>query len=165
MGRYRPGKADVGDGGNYAGREEAERLVKALKPHEEQIAKLEVKTGEEAKGDAVIERLKTIPGAGPKVAFAFAARVDVDRFGNGSQVANCPGLVLRVNISGTLIYYGGITKRGNGYPRALLARGVWALTWPGQGGTLKERYMCMTTEKGKEKKTAMVAIARLALSA
>jgi hypothetical protein len=41
---------------------------------------------------------------------------------------------------------------GNGYPQTL--------TWSGQGGALKERYLYMTTEKVKEKRKAIVTIAR-----
>jgi transposase len=46
---------------------------------------------------------------------------------------------------------GGITKRGNGYLRALLVQGAWAL---------KERYEYMMEEKGLGKKKVIVAIAR-----
>ncbi|MDR3138233.1 MAG: transposase, partial [Treponema sp.] len=63
-------------------------------------------------------------------------------------------------MSGSMVRYGGITKRGNGYLRALLVQGAWAITWSNDGGALRERYEYMTAEKGIGKKKAIVAIAR-----
>jgi hypothetical protein len=62
-----------------------------------------------------------------------------------------------VSISGSLINYGHITKRGNGYLRALLVQGAWVITWSKEGGALRERYEYMTKVKGKSKKKAIVA--------
>jgi transposase len=115
---------------------------------------------EAVEGDADIERLKTIPGVGPKVSFAFMAHVGVDRFEKASQVSNYLGLVPRVYMSGTIVKYGRITKRGNGYLRALLVQAAWAVTWSRDGGALRERYEYMTGTKGISKKKAIVAIAR-----
>jgi transposase len=75
-------------------------------------------------------------------------------------VSNYLGLAPRVDISGTLVRYGGITKAGNGYLRALLVQAAWALIRTKCGGALKERYEYMTKEKGLGKKKAIVAIAR-----
>jgi transposase len=140
--------------------EEAEHLLECLKLYEGRIGVLEERMAEEAKGDREIERLQTIPGVGPKVSFAFAAHVDFQRFENGAQVAHYLGLTPRVYISGTIMKYGGITKRGNGYLRALLVQAAWAVTWSRDGGALRERYEYMTKTKGKGKKQAIVAIAR-----
>jgi transposase len=139
---------------------EAEHLVAVLKLQEERIEELEKEMAEESKGDKDIERLEGIPGVGPKIAFAFVSYINGERFENGSQVANYLGLVPRVYISGSIIRYGGITKRGNGYLRALLVQGAWAVTWSRKGGALRERYEYMTKEKGIGKKKAIVAIAR-----
>jgi transposase len=141
-------------------REEAEHLAEVLKLEEGRIGVLEGKMAEEAAGDREIERLEKIPGVGPKIAFAFVSYVDAGRFESGRQVGNYLGLVPRVYMSGSLIRYGGITKRGNGYLRALLVQGAWALTWSKQGGALREQYEYMTKEKGKGKKKAVVAVAR-----
>jgi transposase len=43
------------------------------------------------------------------------------------------GLVPRVYMSGSLVRYGRITKLGNGYLRALLVLGAWAVTWSKAG--------------------------------
>jgi transposase len=141
-------------------REEAEHLLACLKLYEGRIGVLEKQMEEEAKGDEEIKRLQSVPGVGPKISFAFVAHVDAERFENGSQVSNYLGLVPRVYMSGDTVRYGRITKRGNGYLRALLVQGSWALIRSKAGGSLKERYEYMTREKGISKKKAIVAIAR-----
>ena len=140
--------------------EEAEYLVSCLELHEQRIEAMERHMKKESGGDEVIKRLQSIPGVGPMVAFAFVAHIGVDRFENASQVSNYLGLVPRVYISGDTVRYGRITKRGNGYLRALLVQAAWALTRTRKGGKLKERYEYMTKEKSKSKKKAIVAVAR-----
>ena len=141
-------------------REEAEHLLKCLELCEKRIAELEKQMAEEAAGDEVIERLQSVPGVGPKVAFAFVAHVAAERFENAGQVSNYLGLVPRIYMSGQTIKYGRITKRGNSYLRALLVQGAWALTRTKNGGKLKDRYEYMTKENSISKKKAIVAIAR-----
>jgi hypothetical protein len=81
-----------------------------------------------------------VPGVGPKIAFAFSAYVNADRYENGGQVSNYLELVPWVYMSGSLMIYGGIMKGGNEYLRGLLVQGVWAMTWSKEGGALRERY-------------------------
>jgi transposase len=141
-------------------RREAEHLVTVLKLQEERIEELESEMAEEAKGDEDIKRLETIPGVGPKVAFAFVSYINAARFEDAGQVSNYLGLVPKVYMSGSMIRYGGITKRGNGYLRALLVLGAWATRWSSKGGALRERFEYMTGEQGKGKKKTIVALAR-----
>jgi transposase len=138
---------------------EAEHLVACLTLIEGRIDNLEGEIAARIKGDENIARLMTIPGVGPKIAFAFDAHVKAERFANASQVSNYLGLVPRVYMSGSIVRYGRITKRGNGYLRALLVQGAWAITWSKDGGALRERYEYMTEVKGMSKKKAIVAIA------
>jgi transposase len=144
--------------------QEAEEAVWALKTialSERRIAELDKQMAEEREGEGDIERLMSVPGVGPVVSLAFAAYVgDGSRFENGAQVSNYFGLVPRVDISGTIVKYGGITKGGNGYMRALLVQAAWALIRSRNGGALKERYEYMTKVKGLGKKKTIVAIAR-----
>ena len=140
--------------------EEAEYLLKSLALCEQRIVELEEQMEKESSGDEEIERLRSIPGVGPKTAFAFVAHVATERFENASQVGNYLGLVPRVYKSGETVRYGRITKRGNGYLRALLVQSAWALTNTKGGEKLKLRYEYMTVEKSKRKKTAVVAVAR-----
>jgi transposase len=107
-------------------REEAEHLVRCLGLYEHRIEALEGAMAAEAGGEEEIPRLQTVPGVGPKIAFAFVAHVAAERFENASQVSNYQGLVLRVYRSGETVRYGRITKRGNGYRRDLLVQGAGA---------------------------------------
>ena len=141
-------------------REEAEHLLKCLELYEGRIEELGKQMEKEAEGDEEIQRLQSVPGVGPKVAFGFVAHVAADRFENGAQVSNYLGLVPRVYMSGDTVRYGRITKRGNGYVRALLVQASWAMIRANGGGRLKARYEYMTVEKGISKKKAIVAIAR-----
>jgi transposase len=140
--------------------EEAKYLVDCFQLCETRISVLEKQMNEESEGDDVIQRLQSIPGVGPKTSFAFAAHVAAERFENASQVSNHLGLVPKVYISGDTVRYGQITKRGNGYLRALLVQSAWALIRSRAGGKLKARYEYMTITKSKSKKKAIVAIAR-----
>jgi len=139
---------------------EAEYILKCLELCEKRIAELDKEIKAEAAGDEVIKRLQSVPGVGPMVAFAFSAHIDAAHFENAGQVSNCLGLVPRVYMSGQMVVYGHITKRGNSFLRALLVQGAWALIRSKDGGKLKERYEYMTKEKSKSKKKTIVAIAR-----
>ena len=141
-------------------REEAEHLLKCLELCDKRIAELEKQMTDEAAGDEVIERLQSVPGVGPKVAFAFVAHVAAERFENAGQVSNYLGLVPRIYMSGQTMKLGRFTKRGNSYLRALLVQGAWALIRTKSGGKLKERYEYMTKERSISKKKTIVAIAR-----
>jgi len=141
-------------------REESEYLVSCLELHEQRIEVLNRQIKKESSGDEVIERLQSVPGVGPMVAFAFVAHVAAERFENASQVSNYLGLVPRVYMSGQTVRYGRITKRGNGYLRALLNQAAWALIRTKKSEKLKERFEYMTIEKSISKKKAIVAISR-----
>jgi len=141
-------------------REEADYLVENLERHEKRLEALEKKVKEGSKEDEVIQRLQSIPGVGPMVSFAFTAHVGAERFENAGQLSNYIGLVPRVYMSGDTVRYGNITKRGNGYLRALLVQASWSLTRAKKGGKLKERFLYMTIEKSIGKKKSIVAIAR-----
>jgi hypothetical protein len=64
-------------------------------------------------------------------------------------------------MSGDTVRYGRITKRGNGYVRALPVQAAWAAVRAKNGGAVKERYEYMTKTKGISKKKAVAAAARL----
>ena len=145
---------------NGLDREEANYIVEVLELHEKRIEALEKKVKEESKEDEMIQRLQSIPGVGPMVSFAFAAHVGAERFENAGQLSNYIGLVPRVYMSGDTVRYGSITKRGNGYLRALLVQAAWALTRTRKGGGLKERFEHMTMQRAIGKKKSIVAIAR-----
>jgi transposase len=152
--------AAVGLLGGEMDQEEAEYLQKEIGLQEERIEALDTRMEERVKGDEDIRRLQTVPGVGPRVSFAYLAYVQRGRFENASQVANYLGMVPRVYSSGSMVRYGHITKRGNGYVRGLLVEAAWALIRSKRGGALKERYEYMTKEKGVGKKKAVAAVGR-----
>lgn len=101
----------------------------------------------------------SIPGIGPKTAAAFLAHVGRgERFSSGSQVSNYIGFVPRVDISGTIVHYGHIHKRGCASLRGLYVQSAWALIRSKNGGELKKKYVDLSERIGKKK--AIVAIAR-----
>jgi transposase len=141
-------------------KEEAEYLVETLELHEKRMELLEKRIQNEAGEDELIQRLQSVPGVGPMVSFAFASHVGAERFENAGQLSNYIGLVPRVYMSGDTVRYGSITKRGNGYLRALLVQAAWALVRSKRGGKLKERFNYMTIQKAIGKKKSIVSIAR-----
>jgi len=141
-------------------RDEALYLVECLNLCEKRIEKLEYQIEEESLEDKEIERLQSIPGVGPKVAFAFVSHVGAERFENASQLSNYLGLVPRVYMSGDTVRYGPITKRGNSYVRAMLVQAAWSIVRAREGGKLREMFEYMTIIKSKNKKKAIVAVAR-----
>ena len=117
--------------------QEAAWALKAIDLAEERMARLDGQMAKEREGDGEIERLQRVPGVGPVVSLAYVAYAgDGSRFENAAQVSNYLGLVPRVDISGTLVRYGGITKAGNGYLRALLVQAAWSLIRTKSGWTL-----------------------------
>lgn len=74
------------------------------------------------------KRLATIPGIGPLTASALVCSIgDPKNFENGRQVGAWVGLVPRQHSSGGKTVLLGITKRGDGYLRALLIHGARAV--------------------------------------
>jgi transposase len=66
-------------------REEADHIPVCLTLYEGRIEVLEKQMEKEAEGDKEIERLKTVPGVGPKISFAFTAFIAAERFENGGR--------------------------------------------------------------------------------
>jgi hypothetical protein len=56
-------------------------------------------------------------------AFTFSVFVNVERFGNGAQVANCLGLTPRVYMSGSLITVRRDNKKGKRIPAGAAGTG------------------------------------------
>ena len=142
-------------------REEAEWILKHLDLYEQRIKELKDRMAKEAKTDEGMKNLQTIPGVGPVIAYAFAAHVgDGSRFSTGAQVSNYIGFVPRLDYSGTIQREGHITKQGNAYLRGLLVQAAWSMVRCRRNGSLKDRYICLTTFDGKSKKKTIVSIGR-----
>ncbi len=111
------------------------------------------------KNDPRIQRIKTIPGVGPRTAEILVACIDdPHRFENGRQVSAYFGLVPRQYQSGETDRNGRITKRGNPLARTILVECAWvSLRYNEWAKAIYERI------SGKQKtrrKKAAVALAR-----
>lgn len=111
------------------------------------------------KSDPRIQRIKTIPGVGPRTAEILVACIDdPHRFENGRQVSAYFGLVPRQYQSGETDRNGRITKRGNPLARTILVECAWvSLRYNSWAKAVYERI------SGKQKtrrKKAAVALAR-----
>ena len=79
------------------------------------------------KSDPRIQRVRTIPGVGPRTAEILVACIDdPNRFANGRQVSAYFGLIPRKYQSGETDRNGRITKRGNPLARTILVECAWA---------------------------------------
>jgi transposase len=95
---------------------------------ERRIAALNRQILDWGRSNATFGHLITIPGFGPILASAMAAIVvDPEAFRSGRDLAAALGLVPRQDGTGGKVKLGPISKRGNGYLRALLVNGAMAV--------------------------------------
>jgi transposase len=141
--------------------DEALSICGHIELYEKRIETLSARIKGECKENEDLQRLKTMPGIGDIVSFAFYSYVgDVSRFSNTSQLSSYLGLVPRVSQSGQLCHYGHITRQGNGYLRALLVQAAWVAVGTCKAPNLfKDKYNCLVSQ-GKGKKKVIIAIAR-----
>lgn len=103
-------------------------LREAHEAHGERIEHLEHQIRAWHQGNAVSQRLATIPGIGVLTATALAASLgDGEVFRSARHLAAFLGLVPRQHSSGQRQCLGSISKRGNGYLRKLLIQGAHAV--------------------------------------
>ena len=109
--------------------------------------------------DPRIQRIKTIPGVGPRTAEILVACIDdPQRFKNGRQVSAYFGLVPRQYQSGQTDRNGRITKRGNPLARTILVECAWvSLRYNPWAKAVYER---ISGKQKTRKKKAAVAMAR-----
>jgi transposase len=109
--------------------------------------------------DAIVARLRTVPGVGLIVATTFRAFVDRhERFGHAGQVSAAIGLVPREDSSAERRHRGHITKAGPRELRSLLIQAAW-VCWRHPGSaTLQAWVERLAARRGK--RIAVVALAR-----
>lgn len=111
------------------------------------------------KKDPRIQRIRTIPGVGPRTAEILVACIDnPHRFTNGRQVSAYFGLVPRQYQSGETDRNGRITKRGNPLARTILVECAWASLR--YNDWAKGVYDRICGKQKTRKKKAAVALAR-----
>jgi len=102
--------------------------LQTLEHHDGLISQVEQKLEALARCNDRVQRLRTIPGVGPRLAEVVVATIDdPHRFANAKQVGAYAGLVPRQYESGTMTRTGGITGRGNKLLRALLVEVSWLM--------------------------------------
>ena len=122
------------------------------------IAALDARLEHQAAGDAIVQRLQTVPGVGPVVALTFRAFVDdVARFGHAGQVSAAIGLVPREASSAERQHRGHISKAGPRELRSLLVQAAW-VCWRTSRGALHDWVEHLAARRGK--RIAVVALAR-----
>ncbi|MCS0592175.1 IS110 family transposase [Massilia norwichensis] len=105
-----------------------QRLAENLKELDRQVQDLEKEIQLWHAQNEASRRLAEIPGIGPITASALVASIgDARCFKNGRQLAAWIGLVPRQHSSGGKQVLLGISKRGDGYLRALLIHGARAV--------------------------------------
>lgn len=140
---------------------QAKRIMNRLDVIEADCMAVEEEIEKELDGDKNVELLETVPGVGKLTAMAFVAYVgDGSNFHNASQVASSIGLVPKIDISSSIKRYGSISKHGCGYLRSLLVMASWSLIRSKNGGALKQKYNYMVKVQSKNKRKAIVAVAR-----
>jgi transposase len=109
--------------------------------------------------DAIVARLRSVPGIGLIVATTFRAFVDRhERFGHAGQVSAAIGLVPREDSSADRRHRGHITKAGPRELRSLLIQAAW-VCWRHPGSaTLRAWVDRLAARRGR--RIAVVALAR-----
>ena len=123
------------------------------------IATFDQQLQQRTASDAIVARLRSVPGVGVIVATTFRAFVDrQERFAHAGQVSAAIGLVPREDSSAERRHRGHITKAGPRELRSLLIQAAWVCWRHGGSGTLKAWADRIADRRGK--RIAVVALAR-----
>jgi len=124
-----------------------------------QIAAAEKRLEVIAEDHEDIQRLRTIPGVGPRTAEVIVTALDdVHRFKNARQVSSYIGLVPRQYQSGETDRNGRITKRGSRILRTILLECAWVSVRHNDWS--RETYERIHGGQKTRKKKAAIALAR-----
>lgn len=123
------------------------------------IDQVEAKLDGLAAEDERVERLRTIPGVGPRLSELLVAVIDDPmRFKSRKQIGAYLGLVPRQIASGTMDRQAGITKSGHRLLRSLLVEVSWLMLR--YNPELKRIYDQVCRGSKSRRKIAVVATAR-----
>lgn len=135
-------------------------LREDLESFDNRVAALDQEIEVAARGDAMAERLQSIPGIGPMGATALLAAVgDARQFARGRDMAACLGLTPGQHSSGGKERLLGISKRGDSYLRTLLIHGARAVLKVAGRKTDPRRCWVMNVAARRHKNVAAVALA------
>ena len=112
-----------------------------------------------AKTDPRVQRLRTIPGVGPRLAEVIVATIDdPHRFANGRQVACYVGLTPKQYESGTMRRSGRVSRHGPALLRGMLVEVAWLVKRYNPWG--EAVFQSVTKGQRSRRKQAIVALAR-----
>jgi transposase len=124
-----------------------------------EIHALDARVQTRTANDAIVARLRSVPGIGVIVATTFRAFVDRhERFAHAGQVSAAIGLVPREDSSAQRQHRGHITKAGPRELRSLLIQAAWVCWRHGGSGTLRVWADGIAARRGR--RIAVVALAR-----
>lgn len=124
-----------------------------------EIHALDARVQTRTASDAIVTRLRSVPGVGVIVATTFRAFVDRhERFAHAGQVSAAIGLVPREDSSAERRHRGHITKAGPRELRSLLIQAAWVCWRQGGSGTLRAWADGVAARRGR--RIAVVALAR-----
>jgi transposase len=124
-----------------------------------EIQALDTRVQTRTASDAIVARLRSVPGIGVIVATTFRAYVDRhERFAHAGQVSAAIGLVPREDSSAERRHRGHITKAGPRELRSLLIQAAWVCWRHGGSGTLRAWADGLAARRGR--RIAVVALAR-----
>jgi transposase len=130
-----------------------------LRGLQQQLQTVEEKLNKIGAADERVQRLRTAPGVGPRLAEAIVALIDdPQRFKTTREVSAYIGMVPKELDSGETERRGRITRQGNRLVRSLLVEVAWAglrhNPWA------RETYQRISGGKKSRKKIAIVAVGR-----
>lgn len=139
---------------------EANRLHKHIIEVEETLSSIEEEINSYLKNNSEkASILLSMPGIGSITCLSILSYLgNINRFSKAKQVSYYVGLVPRVDISGSIVKYGHIVKRGCKAIKRLIIQCAWVLVNSKQGGALKDFYDNKKLIIGKKK--AIVAVSR-----
>jgi transposase len=109
--------------------------------------------------DAIVTRLRSVPGVGVMVATTFRAFIDRhERFAHAGQVSAAIGLVPREDSSAERRHRGHITKAGPSELRSLLIQAAW-VCWRHPGSAALRAWVDRLAAR-RGRRIAVVALAR-----
>lgn len=133
--------------------------LRTLRQLNASVKKLELQLRHISKHNKQVNRLKTIPGVGERLAEMVVAVIDdPHRFKKAKQVAAYAGLVPKLYESGTMHRQGRITKAGHPLLRGLLVEVSWLMLR--YNPVLKAFYDRVCGGVKSRRKIAVVALAR-----
>jgi transposase len=138
---------------------------RAMDLFDEELVHLDAVLEERTRDNAIVQRLRTIPGIGQLVAaHLYAAIDDIRRFPNSSSLSSYAGLVPSIRQTGMTAHYGQITKEGSPELRRVLVQAAHAVALSKRSATapLRAFFDRVYRNRGR-KKVATVALAHLLL--